>query len=104
MTELLPPSPFGAGTQYDGAGKHIVAPERSEITHPPRIARTLGERATETIVSIHELQQPQRTVDSYAGPASRQMDLDRAEAANIQRAAAEAGMSVDRWKATRHQR
>lgn len=103
MTELLPPSPFGAGTQYDGAGKHIVAPERPEISHPPRIARTIGERATETVVSIHDLQQPQRT-DAYAGPASRQADLDRAEAANIQRAAVEAGMSVDRWKATRRQR
>lgn len=121
----LPPSPFGAGTQYDGARKHIVSPETHDKlpVNLPRIARVIGEKAAEasvqtppriwrgeaaevppqvvTYVSISDMQP---SGSSYAGAASRQIDLERAEVENIQRAAADAGMSVDQWKAARRRR
>lgn len=51
----LPPSPFGAGTTYDGQGGHIVPPDREkEIERPiaPRIARDAGSIALENTVAV----------------------------------------------------
>ncbi len=106
----LPPSPFGTGTQYDGAGnKHIVSPESQaeRSVDLPRISRVIGGKVAEATVQIPprisriaaeapapsqqsetdvqytvatDLHSPTR--DSYAGPASRQMALDDAEAKN----------------------
>lgn len=107
----LPPSPFGAGTQYDGAGnKQIVSPESQaeQSVNLPRISRVIGGRAAESTVQIPprisriatealapsqqsetgvprytaatDLHSPTR--DPYAGPASRQIALDAAEAKN----------------------
>lgn len=109
----LPPSPFGKGTTYGAGGNHVQHPPRisriveQEYTEAqvdtPRIARMAGVIATESFVSIADLQQPK--VDSYVDrPASRQADLEQAEVQNIIRAAAEAGMSVDQWKASRGRR
>lgn len=121
----LPPSPFGAGTQYDGAGKHIVSPEHHSDTYSlPKIARNVGEKATETammaparmqqyseralvdvqtepqVVSIADLQSPV-SVNAYEGVASRQAALEAAEVQNIIHRAAELNISVDQYKASR---
>ena len=86
---------------------------------PPRISRIIGEKAAGAAVQapprIWRKEEAETPVvytaasdvqpdNSYAGEVSRQMDLDRAEALNIQRAAEAAGMTVDQWKASRHRR
>lgn len=123
----LPPSPFGAGTRYDSSGKHIESPEvESGSSVDPRIARAVGGIAAKvtieqaqpriwrgeegvSVVYPHEALTPessQRVAHSegYAGAVSRQVDLDRAEVENILRAAADAGMTVDQWKAARRRK
>lgn len=115
----LPPSPFGAGTQYDAAGEHIVPPvaEAERSANLPRISRIIGEKAAERAVQMppriwrkEEAETPLtytaasdvRPGNSYDGPASRHIDLDRAEAVNIQAAAKREGVPVDYWKANRN--
>lgn|GEM_PF-6585159 len=126
----LPPSEnFGIGVTYGSDGERISTPEAQHAV--PRIARRAGEtavhqviqpgfldaivagvqaraeapgeKAAEDYVLLSDLEASQPIAgNSYAGPASRQMALERAEIEHIQRAAAEAVMSVDQWKATRH--
>jgi len=66
----------------------------------------MGEKAAHVTVQTPldiAAQQQASGENIYAGPASRQADLERAEVENIQRAAADAGMTVDQWKASRRQ-
>lgn len=52
--DILPPSPFGAGTTYTGHSEHVVAPrethEQSFI--PPRISRVVGNAAMRNAVAL----------------------------------------------------
>lgn len=102
---ILPPSPYGAGTTYTGTEKRIVAPVDAEVyiadTETLRTERAIGGIATENVIPYPaQVSSP----DAYEGAASRQMALEQAEVENIVRAAREAGMSVDQWKASRGKR
>ncbi len=116
-THDIPQSPFGAGTRYDNAGKHIVTPEVEQ--RKPRISRIAGEMVVRNVVQVGRSKpevpqqddepwldawalatQHEADANGYAGVASRQMDLERAEAVNIERAAKQAGMTVDQWRAS----
>lgn len=50
--DILPPSPFGAGTTYTGHSEHVVAPResREQPFIPPRISRIVGTTAMRNVM------------------------------------------------------
>lgn len=117
------PTKFGPGVSYNARGERIDT--KAELSdNRPRIARVIGENAIENSVQVDSrphiwreaaeadisvlepsvADKPAVQGDTYAGEASRQMDLERAQVILIQRAAEEAGMSVDQYLAARHRR